>query len=122
MIDEKKALLEQLPRHGWEVISIETDELDWWADEIWKIRSVWDSECPELFVTFLIDPQADTRGGKRTRDIWGVRASLERPTQWQGEEGVVYWGDGPEWRTMLADFMGKLPDLAKSGRGTTPRP
>jgi hypothetical protein len=49
-------LLKGLERNGWSVTRRKED-LDWWAHEIWTLKSQWSPQRFTLFLTFLTDPQ-----------------------------------------------------------------
>ena len=40
MHTQREELLSQLSEHGWRVTQ-EESELEWWADEMWQLESVW---------------------------------------------------------------------------------
>ena len=64
--------------YGWDLICTHTQELEWWADEIWQLRSRWAPEGAEVFVTFLVDPMSEGNGRKR-RGVWGVGCTASYP-------------------------------------------
>ena len=91
MTYQSAELLNQLAEHGWDVEHIENavsegPKLEWWADEIWILRSVWSPQDCRAYVTFLVDPQTPTEGRRRGEGVWAVKASLKRPRQWMQEE------------------------------------
>jgi hypothetical protein len=70
------ALQKSLSAHGWSVAQVEPPfEDEWWAAEIWQIKSEWSPQGVRAYLTFLVDPQ-----GERD-DVWAVCASSQRPTE-----------------------------------------
>lgn len=61
MTTQREKLLELLPRHGWEVTSIDHDwsnsGSDWFVDELWEVESTRSPRGLKLWVTFVVDPQ-----------------------------------------------------------------
>ena len=39
MLAQKTELFEQISAQGWSFAEVEDWELDWWADEIWLLKS-----------------------------------------------------------------------------------
>ena len=107
---QRTELLKRIPNQGWSVTSIEDGdfewpELEWWADEIWILQSVWSPQGCRVYLTFLVDPQAPIHGRKKGEGVWAVKASLKRPRQWMWEEGEAYLTLGQGWQQMLPGFL-----------------
>jgi len=107
---QRTELLKRIPKQGWSVTTIEDadsewPELEWWADEIWILQSVWSPQDCRVYLTFLVDPQAPIHGRQKGEGIWAVKASLKRPRQWMWEEGEVYLTLGQGWQQMLPGFL-----------------
>jgi hypothetical protein len=114
MTPQQVALLQQLSETGWELAG--TEELDqWWADEVWRMRSTWSPQSAELYLTFLVDPQLDLhRKRKPGEGVWAVLASGSLPARWQGSEGDINFGLGHGWSERLEGFV---EDLSTFRRG-----
>ena len=63
----------------WEIEKIQNEDLEWWADEIWKLRSIWSPQGSKAHITFLVDPQCDISKRKKGIEIWGVGNSKDYP-------------------------------------------
>jgi hypothetical protein len=65
-------------RSGWERAQIHVEDLGWWADEIWELRSVWSPVGARAFIAFLVDPMWD---GVRLKGqgVWAAGHSLVFP-------------------------------------------
>ncbi|HJX93427.1 MAG TPA: hypothetical protein VJ372_23235, partial [Pyrinomonadaceae bacterium] len=74
---QRTELLTLLSEHGWSAAKIEED-LEWWADEMWQLESVWSPVGSLAYVTFLVDPQFE---GNREKGeaVWAIMASLFKP-------------------------------------------
>ena len=77
MRTQQLKLLSQLEPHGWTKLEDrETRTLDWWADEIWVLASLWRPQECRVYLTFVVDPQWE---GPRApgEGVWCVTAALE---------------------------------------------
>ena len=75
----KERLSDCLEAKGWEIERIHEQDLEWWADEIWELKSRWSPEGVPAFVTFLVDPQCDNKDRKKGQEVWGVGNSGKYP-------------------------------------------
>ena len=112
---QRAEILKRLGRHGWELSEVEDEMLEWWADEVWLLESVWSPPGARAYVTFLVDPQSDTRNRKRGHGIWAVKASAARPTDWLAEEGEYTLSLGRGWEEELPHLFEYLDALRRRG-------
>ncbi len=110
METQRTELLNQLPKHGWSLVSVEEDYLDWWADEMWVIESVWSPVGSRAYVTFLVDPQAPI-SRKKGAYVWAAKVSLSKPNKWLPEEGEFTLSLGQGWKKEMPDFFAHLSAL-----------
>jgi hypothetical protein len=108
MTPQQTELLHRLSEAGWGLAG--TEGLDqWWADEVWRVQSVWSPQTAQFFLTFLVDPQLDLhRKRKAGERVWAVLASGSLPTRWQGSEGEITFSLGHGWTERLKDFVASL--------------
>jgi hypothetical protein len=78
MQTQKVELFEQISAHGWSFVEVEDWELDWWADEMWLLESVWSPVSSRAYLTFLVDPQFDDVR-KKGEAVWAVAVSPSKP-------------------------------------------
>jgi len=110
MTTYQQAIADRFDEFGWELFPC--DDVDaWWADDTWRLRSVWVPRGREVYLTFLVDPQADIHHRKPGESVWAVKASAARPTQWQqeGSEYVLDFGSG--WKDRLPELFSNLERL-----------
>jgi len=71
-------LSDRLEVEGWDTVQTYSDNLEWWADEIWQLKSHWPPEGAVAFVTFLVDPSWQ---GSRSKGegVWGAGCGTEYP-------------------------------------------
>ncbi len=71
----KQRLLRGLRDHGWEQILVDPDGIDWWADEVWTLRSVREHHGFNLVLAFLVDPgwEGPRRKGQGLQMICATR-------------------------------------------------
>ena len=108
---QRQELLNQLAGHGWRVASQE-EELEWWADEMWRIESLWSPVGSLAYVTFLVDPQSHHER-KRGEDVWAVMASIARPVSRLNVEGEFTVSLGRGWKRELPAFFEHLAFLRR---------
>ena len=114
-MDHKKAVLtELLESNGWVVETREESDLEWWADEMWMIRSTWRPTDYELFLTFLVDPMHDGHRSKG-QAVWalGVTETIPRDRLSASESAMLQLK--PKFERGLEQFIvdiGQLRDTA----------
>lgn len=112
MKSKKAEILNQLPRHGWDVTPVEDYELEWWADEMWVLESTWSPVESRAYITFLVDPQIPhSRTRKKGEAIWAVMVSPTKPRAWQSSEGSFTLSIGQGWEKRLPTFFEHLAEL-----------
>jgi hypothetical protein len=74
-------LIRKLSAQGWEVVRRDRDG-EWWADEIWEVESVWAPRGFTAFLTWLREPDDEAT-------VWGLGASLARPTDRLGASAAA---------------------------------
>ena len=106
-------MLNQLPEHGWRVAEV-GEELEWWADEMWVLESVWTPAGGRAYVTFMVDPQFDGVR-KKGEAVWAVMASPGRPDSRLNVEGEFTLSLGRGWKRRLPEFFEHLSALRGQG-------
>ncbi len=103
-------MLDALTAAGWELTTIE--ELDeWWADDVWHMRSVWSPQSEQFYLTYLVDPQFEHHHQrKRGEGVWAVSASASLPASRIHAEGQLLFRIGHGWGERLSGF---ISDVAK---------
>jgi hypothetical protein len=106
---QQRVLTDQLVKNGWEIVHRQREELEWWADEIWTVESLWSPHGLRVYLTFLVDPQPPSD------IVWAVGASLEPPTSriQAGEHGIV---SRSFWPQEMPLFVAKLSKLRSEHR------
>lgn len=105
---QQSALLTALANAGWELVAIE--ELhQWWADDVWRMRSVWSPQGREFYLTFTIDPSLHLHRHRRKGEgVWAVIASATLPTSRIPMEGQFEMSLCHGWAKRLSDFVLEL--------------
>ena len=105
MTTQQKGLLDALTEAGWELAATE-DLHQWWADDVWRMRSIWSPQSCEFYLTFLVDPQLDLhRKRKRGEGVWAASASAKLPTSRLQVEAELMFSLGHGWAERLKDFV-----------------
>lgn len=99
-------ILASLAKSGW-LLSGREDDTEWWAREIWKLKSSWSPRDDLAYLTFLVDPQDDTQSPR----ICAVRASRSKPMDRleKPDEFVLYLGK--RWSKHVQAFEEFLAQL-----------
>lgn len=106
-------LLRGLRDRGWERVTITTTDLEWWADEIWTIRSVRERWGRELMLTFLVDPHWD-QARKKGQAVHAIAATLVTPRdRSEAEAGIRLSLHHGRFDEGLVLFLDQLDDLRK---------
>ena len=105
MQTQREELLAQLVEHGWRVAR-EVQEIEWWADEMWQLESVWSPVGTVAYVTFLVDPQWNSDRNKGEH-VWAVLISHDKPIERMVErEYTLSLGQG--WKNRLPGLLHHL--------------
>jgi hypothetical protein len=83
----KQKLADILDGEGWDINRVHVADLDWWADEIWELRSRRSPEGVSAFITFIVDPQHE---GLRSKGqaVWGVGVCATMPVSRREAESL----------------------------------
>ena len=109
MQTQKTELLNRLPEHGWRVVS-EEENLEWWADEMWVLESVWSPVGSRAYITLLVDPMVGPNR-RQGEAVWAVMASLRKPISRLSAEGKFTLSFGQGWKLRLPEFFEHLSAL-----------
>lgn len=93
--------MSQLERHGWEVTYRQKTDLEWWQGEVWTVESMWAPHGFRVYVTFLVDPMAESP------ETWAVDASLDGPSSNPMGDKVAFVSQST-WRRDLPEFVAAL--------------
>ncbi len=114
---QRQELFNQLPAHGWRVANQE-EELEWWADEMWRLETLWSPVGSVAYVTFLVDPMSEG-DRKQGEDVWAVMASPAKPTGRLQVEGEFTLSLGQGWKERLPDFFAHLSTLRSQSKASS---
>jgi 1,2-phenylacetyl-CoA epoxidase PaaB subunit len=103
---------DRLAEFGW-VFGGYADLDAWWADQSWRLRSVWSPQECEAYLTFLVDPQADLNRRKSGEDVWAVKASSQPPSDGSArtQDGDVIFDFGHGWRARMGELFASLQNM-----------
>jgi hypothetical protein len=113
MTTQQKGLLNALAVAGWELAG--TEEIhEWWADDVWLMRSISSPQSAQFYLTFLVDPQAEPhRRRQKGESIWAVKASAALPTRWQDSDAELTFSLGHGWTERLNGFVSHVSRFRK---------
>lgn len=103
-------MYDYLEVEGWVVVNVIKNDLEWWADEIWELISIWSPEGVKSYLIFLVDPQYDGLRSKG-QHVWGIGCSNNYPnTRLDAESGGTV-GYGNLFKKEIDTFFVKLDCL-----------
>jgi hypothetical protein len=73
--DNRQKLTDYLEIEGWDIARVYTEDLEWWADEVWALSSRWSPQHFSLHITFLVDPQWE--GNRKKGKAYGQWHAVE---------------------------------------------
>ena len=114
MLTQRNELIRALLENGWQVIETEESDLDWWADEILVIESVWSPKGTRGYLTFLVDPMHDGLRKKR-ESVWAVAVSTERLADQHSAGSRAELSLGHNWKQRLPEFVRRVNSLRQNG-------
>ena len=112
MTSYQKAIYDKLDEFRWEIAGYEDCDA-WWADETWKLRSIRHSSRCEVFLIFLVDPEAKIHGRKRGESIWAVKASAALPMHWLENANEYVLRFGGRWQCRVPELFEYLDELRR---------
>ena len=115
MSSYKDQILEGLINTGWEHVSIETENNEWFIDEQWKIRSIQENWGLEIHITFLVDPQWEGLR-KKGQGVNNIMASLDSPHYFSKAKNKIcelYISKG-KFKYKLVKFLDEINKLKQS--------
>ncbi|HJT98842.1 MAG TPA: hypothetical protein VJ696_11050 [Rhodanobacteraceae bacterium] len=105
----RDALITRLDTAGWRIDAVVgRDDLDWWAAEIWTLKSDWSPRDFTVFVTWLVDPQDE-------RHVWMAVAS-QVPLADRLDRGIARI-DARPFPDEAEAFCAALARVREAGRG-----
>jgi hypothetical protein len=108
---QKSGIAIYLRNAGWRIAEVLGD-LEWWADEMWKIESTWTPVGQAGFITFLVDPQADIYTPPTSKNVWAAMVSKERPGDRLDRNSFTF-SLGSGWEKRLSEITNYLDELRK---------
>ena len=110
MNTQQQTIRDRLEEFGWELAPHEDIDA-WWADDAWRLRSIWSPQSCEVYLTFLIDPQADIHSRKAGQSVWAVKASAMPPAQQWASAGEFLLDFGHSWAERLPELFLALAQM-----------
>jgi hypothetical protein len=100
---QRQTIREKLIENGWKITELEKVELDWWANEMWLLESVWSPIGKTGFITFMLEPE-------NMEYVWQIMASKEKLIDRFGD-GNSFSLSLKRWEKELPKFMDFLADI-----------
>ncbi|SMF48793.1 hypothetical protein SAMN02745866_03188 [Alteromonadaceae bacterium Bs31] len=109
----KQKLLDHLECYGWDAVEIDEEELEWWADEIWLLKSHWSPNNLVAYITALVDPQHD--GFRRKgQAVWAYGLSEEYPNDYLQAQVNGTLSLGKSFKNEIEEFVDKIIALREA--------
>ena len=110
MESQKRQLEAAILENGWRVAEREAINMEWWADEIWTIESVWRPVGFKVFVTFLVDP-AHSGLRRPGEGVLAISCSSIRPESRADAAGGPTIYLRPSWEKNLPAFLANIKEI-----------
>jgi len=95
---------------GWHIEKIIDKDLEWWADEIWELKSTWSPQGSSAHLTFLVAPQHEGIRYKG-QNILAIGASKILPKSRKVAEGIAVIILNKKFKENIREFSFKLDEL-----------
>jgi hypothetical protein len=116
---QKTELFEQISSQGWTFAEVEHWELDWWADEMWRLESVWSPIGAIAYLTFLVNPSIeDWQHRKKGEEVWSVEISPEKPESRDTMPGSFVISLNQGWQKEIPRLLKHLSVLRDQSKET----
>lgn len=109
MVTQQKEMLAALEEQGWECVEEDSFSWEWWADQVWLLRSKPQPLDYPIYLTFVVDSLWQGRRNKG-EGVWAATASCDKPQQWSN----VTLSLGRGWQERLPRFLMSIMDLRSS--------
>jgi hypothetical protein len=102
---QRQTIREKVVENGWQIIELEKAEFDWWANEIWRLESLWSPIGETAFIAFLLEPEY-------AKEVWEITVSKDKPG-FRGENSNSFSLNikSSGWEKDLPEFMKFLSGL-----------
>ncbi len=101
---QKDRILETLEENGWKRSAVDRN-CDWWADEFWRLSSVWSPAGTRAWLVFLVDPMWE--GNRRPGEgVWAVAVDAAQRKERSGWAFVMPLGR--RWERGLEELVAAL--------------
>ena len=102
-------MLEQISAQGWTLVELEDWELEWRADEMWLLESVWSPIGARAYLTFLVNPSIeDWQHRKKGEEVWSVEVSQVKPESRYSTPDSFVMSLNQGWQKELPEFVKHL--------------
>jgi hypothetical protein len=107
---QQLSLLAALRAAGWQVVARATEDLPWWADEVWMIESIWRPLGLQAFVTFHVCPFPFSWSRREGEGLDGVGCTRTWPEVAGHDDRIA---DVPvnHWDRSLVELMGRITEF-----------
>jgi hypothetical protein len=113
MFTQQAEIRKALAIAGWEIARPADVMLEWWADEIWVLKSTWSPAGFNAYLTFLVDPHHDEHR-KPGQAVWAVGVCRSLPEDRFQAEGPPCLFLGRGWKGRLLGFVREVGSLRNS--------
>jgi len=97
-------MMDYLVCDGWDITEKEQENLEWWADEVWKLESNWSPSGSIAYLTFLVDPMHE--GNRRKGEsVWAIGCSKQYPKSREQAEAGGTISFGKAFKTHILEFQ-----------------
>jgi hypothetical protein len=106
----KQKLIDHLACYGVDIIEVDNLSVEWWADEIWELKSHWSPNKLVGYITALVDPMhEDTR--QKGQSVWAYGLSKGYPESRNEAEKLGVVSSGKSFKKDIDSFIDCVIEL-----------
>ena len=113
MKSHKQKLIDHLECFGIDSEDLDEENLDWWADEMWSLRSHWHPNKQCGYVTALVDPQHEGLR-KKGHKVWCYGLSVNIPSSVEEAQSYGSLLLGKSFKNKVEEFVDKVVEIRDS--------
>ena len=106
----KQKLIDHLECYGLDIIEVDNLSVEWWADEIWELKSHWSPNKLVGYITALVDPMHDGNR-KKGQAIWAYGLSKSYPQSRNEAEKLGVVSCGTSFKNDVDSFIDCVIEL-----------
>jgi hypothetical protein len=110
MKQTKQKLIDHLECYGLDISKLDNLSVEWWADEIWELKSHWSPNKFVGYITALVAPMHDGHR-KNGQAVWAYGLSKNRPQSIDDAQSLGVVPVGKPFKNDIGEFIDSVIEL-----------